>query len=70
MTTKKGIGSYPEEDPENGQNDSGETGCNPPSKSSKADLEAEQERIQRDLDKYREEMAEDAPASGSEEDRN
>jgi hypothetical protein len=27
------------------------------------------ERIQRDLDKYREEMAEDAPASGTREDR-
>jgi hypothetical protein len=37
-------------------------------KGSKSDLTADPDKIRRDLDRYREEMAEDAPASGSPED--
>ena len=74
MTAKKGIGSYPAADPESG----GETGkddvnldermgSNKPHKDGEGDL-ADPERVQRDLDRYRDEMTEDAPGSGTPED--
>ncbi len=75
MTAKKGIGSYPASDPES----SGETGrkddvnpdenmgSNKPRKDGEGDL-ANPNRVQRDLDRYRNEMAEDAPGSGTPED--
>ncbi len=74
MTGKKGIGSYPADDPESGGESGGKNEVNPdermgsnkPRKEGKRDLAPE--RIQRDLDRYRDEMAEDAPGSGSPED--
>ena len=78
MAAKKGIGSYTAEDAGSGAS-GGETGgkkdvnldermgSNKPRKHGKGDL-ADPDQIQRDLDRYRDEMAEDAPGSGSPED--
>jgi len=78
VTAKKGIGSYPAVDPESGPSGS-ETGgkddvnldermgSNKPRKEGEGDL-ANPDRVQRDLDRYRDEMAEDAPATGTPED--
>jgi hypothetical protein len=75
MAAKKGIGSYSAEDPESGPvGGKGEVnlgehmGSNKPSKGAKDEM-ADPDRIQRDLDRYREELAEDAPDSGSPEDQ-
>ncbi|MFZ1106793.1 MAG: hypothetical protein WAN43_00410 [Rhodomicrobium sp.] len=72
MTARKGIGSYPAADPESGggkadENPDERMGSNKPKKDGEGDL-ANPERVQRDLDRYRGEMAEDAPGSGTPED--
>ncbi len=81
MAVKKGIGSYPAESPESGPSGGGETsgqddvdrgtrlGSNKMRKDDKGDLANDADRIQRDRDKYRDEMTEDAPASDSPEDQ-
>ena len=78
VTAKKGIGSYPADDPESGTS-SDETGgkndvnldermgSNKPQKKGEGDL-ANPDRVQRHLDRYRGEMADDAPGSGTPED--
>jgi len=78
VTAKKGIGSYPADDPESGLT-GGETGgkkhvnldermgSNKPRNEGEVDL-AHPDRVQRDLDRYRDEMADDAPGSGTPED--
>ena len=78
VTTKEGIGSYPAGDPENGPT-GGETGrkkdvnldermgSNKPRKEGEGAL-ANPARVKRALDRYRDEMAEDAPGSGTPED--
>ncbi len=80
MTNKKGIGSYPAEEPESGPSGGGETGgqsdvdtgaalgSNKMRKADKGDLAPDPDRIREQLDRYRKEMAEDAPASSSPED--
>jgi hypothetical protein len=77
-TAKKGIGSYPADDPESGPS-GGKTGgknevnpdelmgSNKPRKEGEEGL-ANPDRIQHDLDRYRDEMADDAPGSGTPED--
>jgi hypothetical protein len=78
---KTGIGSYPaDEELESGLSGGGETGAqsgvstgaalgsSKMRKDGKGVLTSGPEKIQRDLDRYRDEMAEDAPASGSPED--
>ncbi|MGO9543452.1 MAG: hypothetical protein ACLPPF_01450 [Rhodomicrobium sp.] len=75
MTAKKGIGSYPAADPESGGETGGKDGVNldermssnKPQKEREEEL-ANPERVQRDLERYRDEMAEDAPGSGTPED--
>jgi hypothetical protein len=71
MSNKTGIGSYPANDPESGGkadvNPDERIGSNKPRKKGQPDL-ADSDRIQKDLDRYRDEMAEDAPASNSPED--
>jgi hypothetical protein len=79
MAVKKGIGSYPAESPESGPSGGGETSSqddvdrgtrsNKMRKDDKGDLANDADRIQSDRDKYRDEMAEDAPASDSPEDQ-
>jgi hypothetical protein len=74
MASKKGIGSYPAEDPgsspSGGNNEDVNLDEKIGSKKREEDAAAsDPERIQRDLDRYRDEMAEDAPASGSPEDQ-
>ncbi len=66
MTNKTGIGSYPADEPESGPSDDADTGAAPGS--NKGDLASDPDRIQKKLDRYREEMVEDAPASSSPED--
>ena len=78
VTTKEGIGSYPADDPENGST-GGETGgkkdvnldermgSNKPRNEGEGEL-ANPDRVKRDLDRYRDEMAADAPGSGTPED--
>jgi hypothetical protein len=80
MAVKKGIGSYPADEPESGPSGGGETsgqsdidtgaalGSNKMRKDDKGKLASDPDKIQRDLDRYREEMAEDAPASNAPED--
>jgi hypothetical protein len=81
MTNKTGIGSYPKDsEPESGPSGGGERsgqsdvdtgatlGSNKMRKDDKGDLAADPDRIRRDLERYREEMAEDAPATSSPED--
>ncbi len=80
MTNKKGIGSHPANDPESGPSGGGETsgqsdvdtgaalGSNKMQKNDKGDLAPDPDRIRRNLNRYRKEMAEDAPASNSPED--
>jgi hypothetical protein len=80
MAKRKGIGSYPADAPESGPSGGGETGgqsdvdtgaalgSNKMRKDDKGDLAADKDRIRKNLDRYREEMAEDAPASNSPED--
>jgi hypothetical protein len=75
MANKTGIGSYPADAPESGPSGGGETGgqsdvdtgaalgSNKMRKDDKGDLASDPDKIQRDLDRYREEMAEDAPGS-------
>jgi hypothetical protein len=77
-TAKKGIGSYSADDPESGPS-GGKTGgknevnldeqmgSNKPRKEGEGEL-ANPDRVQRDLDRYRDEMADDAPGSGTPED--
>ena len=77
---KTGVGSYPADELESGPIGGGETsaqsdvstgaalGSNKRHKNNKGELASRPEKIQRDLDRYRDEMAEDAPASGSPED--
>ncbi len=78
MTANKtGIGSYPAKEPESGPSGGGETGghsdadtgaalgSNKMRKDDKGDPRADAQRIRNQLDRYREEMAEDAPDSGS-----
>ena len=75
MTAKKGIGSYPAVDPQSGGETGGKDGVNldermgsnKPRKKGEGDR-ANPERVQRDLNRYRDEMAEDAPGSGAPED--
>ena len=60
MAKRKGIGSHV---------DTGAAhGSNKMRKDDKGDLAADKDRIRKNLDRYREEMAEDAPASNSPED--
>jgi len=78
VTAKKGIGSYPADDPESGPS-GGKTGgknevnlddrmgSNKPREKGEGGL-ANPDRVQRDLDRYRDEMADDAPGSGTPED--
>lgn len=78
VTAKKGIGSYPADDPESGPS-GGKTGgkknvnldermgSNKPRKEGEGEL-AKRDRVQRDLDRYRDEMSDDAPGSGTPED--
>jgi hypothetical protein len=78
VTAKKGIGSYPLDDSENGPT-GGETGgknevnldermgSNKPRKDGEGEL-ANPDRVQHDLDRYRDEMADDAPGSATPED--
>ncbi len=68
MANRTGIGSYPANDPEGGAENDAEDGSNKTRKSNKSDLASDPDRIQKDLDRYRDEMAEDAPASSSPED--
>jgi hypothetical protein len=75
MTHKKGIGSYPAEDPARGPatgnsdvNPDEDMGSNKPRKSGKDEM-ADPDRIRRDLERYQDEMAEDAPGTGTPEDR-
>ncbi len=73
MAPKKGMGSYPADEPGSGdgkneRNPDEHMGSNKPHKDGHGDL-ADPERVQRDLDRYRGEMAEDAPASGAPEDQ-
>ncbi len=95
MTTKRGIGSYPEDDaqtaPDGGGLDQvdgtapglGSGGASPdavkrasgkgarkPRVDDKAERASDPGDIQDKLDKYRDEMAEDAPASDDQADRN
>ncbi len=75
MTAKKGIGPYPAAHPPSGSETGGKDDVNPdermgsnkPRKKGEGDL-ANPERVQRDLNRYRDEMAEDAPGSGTSED--
>lgn len=64
MAKKTGIGSYPADDPESGRSD--KTQDNDGRK--KQEPVADPDRVQRNLDRHRNEMAEDAPASNSPED--
>lgn len=71
---KKGIGSYPADDQESGPsggknevNLDERMGSNKPRKDGEGEL-ANPDRVQRDLDRYRDEMAGDAPGSGTPED--
>ena len=66
MTKKKtGIGSYPADERDSGRRG----GANSANKrSGNLGLARDPDRIQRDLDRYREELVEDAPASSSRED--
>jgi hypothetical protein len=68
MPPKKGIGSYPDdEDVSEGSGSPDENmGSN---KQPSAESDDDPDRIRRDLDRYRDEMAVDAPDSGSPEDR-
>jgi hypothetical protein len=72
MASKKGIGSYPADEPESGPGGGGDTGAalgsNRMRKDDKGKLVSDPDKIQRDLDHYREQMAEDAPASNAPED--
>ncbi len=80
MTNRTGIGSYPADDPESGPGGGGDrsgqsgvdTGAAPGSnkkrKRDRGNLAPGADRIKKQLDRYREEMAEDAPASNSPED--
>ena len=72
MANRRGIGSYspdaPVSDPSGGEmqgraNKGGTPGSNKRRK--KSDPQPDPDRIQKDLDRYREEMAVDAPASNS-----
>lgn len=77
---KKGIGSYPADEPGSDPSSGGDTsgksdvatgaalGHNTMRKDDKGKLASDPDKIQRDLDRYRDEMAEDAPASNSPED--
>ncbi len=78
VTTKEGIGSYPADVPENGStgaetggqkdvNLDERMGSNKPRNDGEGEL-ANTDRVQRDLDRYRDEMADDAPGSGTPED--
>lgn len=74
---KTGVGSYSEDEIESGPSGGGETGGqsdvetgvalgpNKMRKSGKRELASDPDKLQRDLDRYRDEMAEDAPASNS-----
>jgi hypothetical protein len=78
MAAKKGIGSYPADGPESGPSGGGETSgqseintgasSNKKRKDDKGKLASDPDKIQRDLDRYRDELVEDAPASNSPED--
>ncbi len=80
MTNKQGIGSYPEDEPESGPSGGGETsgqsdvdtgaalGSNKMRKDDEGDMAPDPDRVREQLDRYREKMAEDAPASNSPED--
>ena len=70
MTIRKGIGSYPEDDT---QGESGRNAIKDGVARNKPIRETDKQkpdpaRIQRTLNRYRKEMAEDAPASNSPED--
>ena len=74
VKTKKGIGSYPADDPESGSSGGNnevnldeQMGSNKPRKDGEGEL-ANPDRVQHDLDRYRDEMADDAPGSGTPED--
>jgi hypothetical protein len=76
VTAKKGIGSYPAVEPGSGGGEAGgkddvnpdeRMGSNKPRKEGESEL-ANPGRIQRDLNRYRDDMAEDAPGSGTPED--
>jgi hypothetical protein len=75
VTAKKGIGSYPAVVPESGSETDGKDDVNLDermgSNKTLTDGEGDRanpERVQRDLNRYRDEMAEDAPGSGTPED--
>ncbi len=71
MKPKKGIGSYPAADAGSGEDEANpdeHMGSNKPRKSGKDEM-ADPERIRRDLERYEDEMAEDAPGTGTPEDR-
>lgn len=70
MTKKKtGIGSYPADERNSSRRETKAGGANSANKrSGKLGLARDPDRIQRDLDRYREELVEDAPASSSRED--
>jgi hypothetical protein len=75
MANKKGKGSYPADALESGPSGGGETsgqsdvdtgaalGSNKMRKDDKGDLASDPDKIRRVLDRYRDEMAEDAPSS-------
>lgn len=80
MINKTGIGSYPADAPESGPGGGSDTGgqsdvdtgaavgSNKMRKDNKGDFASDPERIKKQLDRYRKQMAEDAPASNSPED--
>ena len=70
MAKKTGIGSYPADDSESGRSVEVDTGNAVGSKKGrkKRNLAADPKCIQEKLDRYRDQMAEDAPASNSPED--
>ena len=71
MANRRGIGSYSPDAPVSGVKQSGaDKGSAPGSnkRRKKQGPAADPDRIQRDRDRYREEMAVDAPASNSPED--
>ena len=82
MANKTGIGSYPAGAPESGPSGGGESGgqsdvdtgnalgSNKMRKDDKGDLAPDPDRIRKDLERYHDEMAEDAPASGTRDDNN
>jgi hypothetical protein len=63
MANKTGIGSYPPDGETERVPGGGET-----SEQNKGGTTADRDRIEKNLERYREELAEDAPASNSPED--